>query len=609
MEFNKVSKYQAGGYLTYQPLPVVPQEQPQVASAPDTSTSKKDKEVDGLDDDILKKMIGEGITTDVMAYSDQVKAAYQRYAMMDDNMRNSYMGKQLRQMMKGDLGQLNMLARSKKYLDNNIEKAKAQNGLDEGAISSNGQVFVKDANGKVATLSLSEFNADHNSKESKYQLLTNAQLAEEREFNPQLLGNNNITNVISFAVGMDKVKEEVYKAASDLGNTTTNSISGAYGDGENSDMDALKSAVASGAFKIKDGTVDSTNRPQIEKAQAQLWAGLSAGAKATLRLRAATMVDKPNDIEQKAKDLAAEMLDPRSTVMHKEIHDETFKKLTGGKGSTAGDKPTDFGQFEMAFNLRSNVTPLRIDLPKGATVETTAAMVPALANQGKDGVAVSLQDNTNMRRIANVNSAFTVNGDKVNPRDTAIIGNSYIQWLPVIKGADGTMQIDQEGAKKWAAIQKANPNTPQSELAIKYGLSLNLHKLVASEAASFGDSTIGWFDPRRDSDYYTPLDDATSKYVQDIVDPKHQRVHNTFNHASKHWIFMESLDQASWREADNNHATLPAHVFSANPYNDDGTINPNAYNTGRNGANIAQGIQYQQQQQIPTNLTSGFFQK
>lgn len=57
-----IKKLQAGGYLNYQPLPMIPQAQPAQQADP-TGTAPAGP---ALDPEILKKMLGEGITNDVM---------------------------------------------------------------------------------------------------------------------------------------------------------------------------------------------------------------------------------------------------------------------------------------------------------------------------------------------------------------------------------------------------------------------------------------------------------------------------------------------------------------------------------------------------------------
>ena len=325
-------------------------------------------------------------------------------------------------------------------------------------------------------------------------------------------------------------------------------------------------------------------------------------------MRATSIAKDPSEIDQVAMNLAADLLNPHTTIVSKEIHDETYKKMSGA-GGAGGNKPVDVGAHELAFNLRYNNQPIEVQGPAGSRIQTMASMLPASATIGSDGKPTSLQDANNLRKVADVTQAFTVNGDPVNSRNAMITGNAYVQWFPVTTSSKGGMEIDQEGAAKWAQIQKQHPNVDSETLAKTYGASLNLRKLVVAEGVSFSDSRIGWWDGR-DSNYYKPIDGDTERYVRDIVDPKGDRLKHLIggdNTAHKHLIFMPALSEAAWREADNNHATAPASAFSLSPYIADGTVNPSPYNTGANGANIAQGMQYQAPTPVPANLGTDFF--
>lgn len=590
----EIKKLQDGGYVTYRPIPITPQQVPQQQAQPEVPDSKDE----GLDKEVLKKMVGEGITTDVMAYSQQVNQAYQQYAMMDDNMKNSFRGRQLRLMMKGDLGQLNALARSKKYLDQSLENAEKNGALDEAAVTADG-VVVKDASsGRISTMSFGQYAKAKSDPDNKYQTLTNAQLAEEREMNPQLLGNNSVFSIIKYATGMDKIKEEIYKVLPTLGSTSVTKSTGAFGgslagDQSGSDSaDALEQAAASGAFKIKDGSTFTTNQPQIEAAKHALWNSLSPGAKATLRMKAATMVDDPTQIDQAAATMAAGLLDPKTTTVSKEIHDESYKRMqAAGQG-----KEHEVGPNEAAFNFRLHNTNIALTGPAGAKINAMGSVLPVSNYQGADGKRTSLQDATDIAKIADVHNAFTVNGDKVDPKRTMINGRMYFTYLPLTTGPDGTQKVDEEGAAKWAQLQKDHPTTSPHDLAAQYGGALNVKPVVVGEAVSFSDSRMGWFD-KRDANYYTPTDSQTEKYALETIDPKHNDVAHFLggdNTSHTHLIIMNAGSEAQFREADGNKMYAPAAAFDIR-----------TYNTGVNGANIEQG-QPLYQPQTAANLGSGY---
>ena len=209
MKIN-IQKLQAGGYVTYQPVStaaITPQQAPQ-AQSNSVGQSETDTPETYLDPAIMRRMLGKGITTDTMQYSQELQSAYQQYQYMNDFQKNSYQGRQIRMMLKGDLGQLNALVRSKQDFDNSIEVAKSNNALDELAATNSGMIVRDNDSGKITQVGFAEYAKNKN----KYNALTNAQLAEQREYNQSLSGNSGVFSVLSGAVGMPKIQEEVYKA-------------------------------------------------------------------------------------------------------------------------------------------------------------------------------------------------------------------------------------------------------------------------------------------------------------------------------------------------------------------------------------------------------------
>lgn len=578
----QVKKYQEGGYVSYRPIPMPPQPVPEQSAQQEVP----DKNDEGLDKEVIKKMIGEGITTDVMQYAQGINSAYQRYSMLDENSKNSFYGRQLRMMMKGDLGQLNALARSKKYLDDALTSAEKNGALDEAAVTGD-SVIVKDMqSGKVSKMSFGQYAK--NKSRGDYHLLTNAELAQEREYNPQLLGDSGVFSVIKYATGMDKIKEEIYKILPTIGSTTIAKSTGAFGGVPGDAVDngeILEQAAAAGAFRIKDGIVQTTNSQQIEKAKQTMWANLSPGAKATLRVRAAGMTDNPNQIDSVAASLAASLLDPHESSINKEVHDETYKRMMASGGANG---LTEMGPNEFAYNGMSNKVPIGLTGPAGAKIEASGNLLSPTLFMAKDGKRTALQDATDIAKIADINNAFTVNGDKVNPHNTMITGNMYITWLPVTQGTDGNMKVDEEGAAAMAKLQKQNPHLSAQQIAQQFGAHLNLQRVVVGEATSFSDSRLGWFD-KRDPNYYTPVSSDIEKDAMDVIDPKGKRLSHFFggdNTAHSHLIIMPARDENAFRNSDNHEALAPKGVFNIDPHN------ANSFNSGAGGANVAQGMPY-----------------
>lgn len=590
MKVNEITKYQAGGYIAYQPLPIIPQGQPAAAPQQMEGTDKKE-DAPYLDKSTLNKMIGDGITTDVMAYSEQMNAAAEQYARMNDFQKNSYKGKQLRSMLKGDLGQLNALVRGKKTLDESINNAKSNNALEELAVTSDGMVVRDESTGKITTVSFAQFAADNNKKDKKFSALTNAQLAEEREFNKQLIGNSGVYSILNYGKGIDKVKEEVLKTVQNLGSSSRSVSNGSFEPSDREDVQQLIAAAKNGSFKTKSGQSESTNSPQIQKAKMAMWMNLSSNAKSVLRARAAQEVTSPGEIEKYAMTMAASLLDPMEDVSTSKMYDESLRAGAAGKGANGGNEPmTEFGAVQAAFNGRSNAVPLSQIGDAGVKIEGRAYALPPSVYTDSQNKRVSLQNAGGLNQIATLSQAFVGNGDKVRPQDTIITGDAYYTELPVKRGENGQMAIDEEGSKRWAAYQDELSRIPasqqtalkKSELKQKHGAqNLQTQKFVVAEAVSYDDSYSMW--SNRDSKFYQDVDKSTRKYVEEALDPE-QKTQGRSGFLGidkamhKHLVYIPAKDELSAREADGLHANISK-----------GAVDIRTFNTGNNGANIAQG--------------------
>lgn len=557
----KIKQLQAGGYINYQPIPMVPQSQPadpqQQATAPQEDEGYLDKE-------ILGKMLGKGITTDVMQYSQQLQSAYQQYQTMNDLQRNSYKGRQIRSMLKGDLGQLNALMRAKDTFDDSLKNIKSKDGLDEFAVTNSGVVAQNQETGKIDSVTFTEFAKN----KDKYRALTNAELAQQREYNNDLVKNSNVFSILNFGTGMSEVKKEVYLVAGHIGKSSESNASGMFQSNDAQDIKDLTAAAKAGAFKIKSGESNTTNLPQLKSAMETMWRNLSPSAKAVLKARAVAEGAGPADIESTAKTMAASLLAPEAETSHSVTYDESMRG--GSKGASgAAEKMADFGTYTGAFYMR-NPQPLTQIGPKGVKIDGFASVLPAPSYTDKDNLRGPLRNSARLNNISYLSQAFTANGDKVDPDNTVITGDAYVTELPVVKDDNGNYQIDEEGAKRYAQYQEAKQQTNEgkitpaqdAELRAKFGtIGLTIKKLVVAEASSFDTKT---FFSDRDKGYYDELSSDERRKLGEIVDPDHATVHHslwTMNDAHKHLIFLPAKSEAFFGEMDGQKGRVPDTVY------------------------------------------------
>jgi hypothetical protein len=595
MKLNTVKILQAGGYINYQPIPTPPQQQ---AQEPQQAGAQQPEEDSYLDKNVMEKMLGKGITTDVMQYSGELQQAYQQYQYMTDIQRNSYKGRQIRQMLKGDLGQLNALMRSKDTFDESIKNAKSNDSLDEYAVTNNGMVVRDNETGKVNTVTFAQYAQDNaNGQGKKYTAITNAQLAEQREYNKDLIGNSSVFSILNFGKGMAKVQDEVYKIVSTIGHSSSTTVNGSFLSNDPENVKELLSAARSGAFKIKSGESSETNAPQIQAAKQALWYNLSENSKAVLRARAAATTSDPSKIDNLAQNMMGSLLDPHTTTSSSKTYDESMKGRIGS-GSGGSNKLVDLGPNGMAFTGGANTVPIGMIGPTKVKIQGYANALPATDYTGKDGARVPLRNAEKINNISYISKAFAANGDKVDPDATVITGDAYHTILPVTKDENGNMKIDQEGAKKYAEYKKAlqehgiAEKTPQGQqLRVEMGIqNLTLQDLVVAEATSIDPKN---FFSDRDEDYYKPVSSKTRETIRDLVDPTGSTKHLLWknNDAHEHLIFLPSKDLSSYNDLDKNYAKVPESVYSLG----------NGYNTGRGGANILQGNNTQSAAELQMN--------
>lgn len=580
MEIN-IKKFQAGGYLTYQPLPM--QEQPQQAAPTQTAASEQDN---GIDNDVMDKLLGKGITNDVMAYTQAVSSAYKQYSVMSIAERNTYKGRQMRNMMKGDPGQLNALVRAKEAFDKSADTAKTNGALDEMAATDTG-VVVKTADGKLDIISFSKIAQDNSKEDKGYQILTNADLITEREMNGKLVGNDRIFSVLNSAKGMEKVKEEISKIISIVKSSSKSVVNGSYQGLDAQGAENLEGAAAAGAFKVKDSGSIESNAPQIEKAKQAMWINLSPSAKNTLRARASATVTDPSKIETVAMTMAASLLDPASYSKTTEIHDVTKSKDKNGAGGGSGSagRQLAVGPLEAAYSgLANRVDMSTIGAGMGAKLQGVGYVISPTAYTTKDGGTTSLEAAAKLKEISYLAQAFTMNGDKVTPKNTVITGDVYRSKMPVTQGPNGVLKVDEQAVGRVAQFNEELASLPhnlrtnlkESELKAKYGLTnIVMRDVLVAEVSSIRD---GYWD-NRDEKYYNPIDDATRELIDSIIDPKSDNVNNMLNNnAEKHLVFIPMRDESSFRYADGNNMEAPAAAFQVDQFN-----------RGVGGAGVAEG--------------------
>jgi len=451
-----IQKLQIGG-VVYKPLPMLPtrEQAPKQPEAP-------------LEKDLLEGMIGEGITNDVMSYSDQVNQAYQAYSMLPEDLRTSYQGQMIRRTLKGDPAKLNAIKRNKQDFDKILtQKEKA---LDETAVSQ-GKVIVRDEQGNLSNLSLGQYAQAHSADPNKYQALTNSDIAQLRENDPRFAFNDNLVGILKSATSTDEVVERVRKSLTGLGSFSKGQSNVSFE--QQKIEDGANAALNQGLSYVKtsEGESKQSNAENIKMAGNAMWANLDGASKDLLRVKAIHAGYKPEQIEGAAMGLAMALLKPSISERIIEKSGETPGKSGGKTGS--GDYKGEEGYYGAIANFDGRMKDLHLNTGTNARATVKASMMPGLM-EGENFAGISkFTDLKALNGIVDMNDL--VMGDTRIPKEklSSLVydGGEVAAALLPFKTIDGHIQPDLDRQNDIVNAQKAiaayGPNIP---LDVKIGI-------------------------------------------------------------------------------------------------------------------------------------------
>lgn len=120
-----------------------------------------------------------------------------------------------------NLYQLKIAAQNKKRYDDVITKASKNGSLAEPAISMDGKLLVQTDDGGISKLSLSEFN--NNKELYSDRLLTVSNLANMRKYDPSLVKDQSIFEMIENSMGYESFQDLLSKSVQQLGSSEISS--------------------------------------------------------------------------------------------------------------------------------------------------------------------------------------------------------------------------------------------------------------------------------------------------------------------------------------------------------------------------------------------------
>lgn len=358
-----------------------------------------------------------------------------------------------------NLYQIKIAAQNKKRYDDVLANASKNGALAEPAISMDGKLIVQNDDGSIGTVSLETYNSDRD----KYQdrLLTVSNLANMRRYDPRLVNNQYIFDVIDNSMGYEAFQELLSKATQSIGSSETTgnsmfSVEGKASKGlallqtlrEDDRLRAYGSVTAEGLYEYK--IIDKDQLNQINALTSYLAAVLPDRAKTW-----AAFKTRQSNKNQATKDLVFQLLLGRSQDSHQ--FDIQYKggmgkvQGTSQSGSSQEDPKKAFwsqvqsglGGDDFKFTILNKKSSMSID---GKFHGTT----PGLDSNKSLGDYISTSGVGHLIRN-NKNITFgdrKISIDSFNDVMVSAYSGAAVVTLPI--KADGT--VDLNIAERWASV-------------------------------------------------------------------------------------------------------------------------------------------------------------
>ena len=216
MKLN-VKKLQEGGgmpFMVYQPTPS--SNRSSETSKSESSTKQKDNKKSEsesesfqlLSKEVINELIKKGLPNDVNSFLKDLQTA-ESFTMDGSFDRNK---------LYSLASKANLLINNSALMDSAMKEAYSNDGLEELAIGTRGQLFVQDKNGNIKQISMPEYNK----KRDQFSAMTVNDLSKARMYNSNLAFDTDIISTIQNSIGINKVTDYMIGIIDKLGTETLN---------------------------------------------------------------------------------------------------------------------------------------------------------------------------------------------------------------------------------------------------------------------------------------------------------------------------------------------------------------------------------------------------
>lgn len=277
------SSAQAYGFLDYTPYI---SQTAQTAGSGKTGVPTGEQPGGILSDDMIKALMGKGLTSDVNRFVSEVNSMYSN-PLEANPFGSSLNSSDIARKQLTLISRINQIQNGKAMFDKAVDAARTSGALDEVAVTSFGKVitFDNEAGGikQISPTELAE-NSD------RYAPLTNAELASLRMNNSNLAYDTNIFNILENAVGSKEIDEYIRKVINEAGKTSSEYnqfIPGSELSDVKKGLELLQKGI------IEEDVTDESNLAQLEAAKSYLYKSLPDNYKRFLAAKAAASGQDP----------------------------------------------------------------------------------------------------------------------------------------------------------------------------------------------------------------------------------------------------------------------------------------------------------------------------
>ena len=443
----RVKKFQGGGFATFTPI-VNTMPTSKSSTKTETDTTKESTSI--LSDDVFKELLkGDFLVNDANNLVKELVA-------LEAGSPTPYTQANTRSMALKMIGKINELKQNKNYWQDAINRAKENGGLGEVAVGTSGEVYAKDENNNIQAISLAQYNK----QKDKVKLLSVAELMNERQYNPNLIGKNSLFNVAENAIGLDKITGSIKDIVSMLGKETTKTedyytkdqarkyLSEMGGKeptaSEQEGISILNKIINNPGELAQVQSEESSERKHLDKALNYIWDTL--GTNKQQKLMATSVINGRKNPKELILDMLVFGTDESKSL------GVTPKAANIGKSKAAGeDKPKDITPFEILHNGKTGKRIINWNDPStGKTFELVATGQGRLSTvKGKPLGFTSLRDVFDSENGTLVRTDQAFFGDKkINISDLSDIaydGNEAARvYMPVASnGAPDYSKLEQ----------------------------------------------------------------------------------------------------------------------------------------------------------------------